>query len=102
MRASKAPSRSLVVMNSLKRLMTMAKKNPWADRCPSKFRDMIPPYPNRVPQLLLLGCQVVSVFRNRLDFQGDALHDAKPVSLEAHDLAGIVGEEAHLAHPEID
>ena len=52
-----------------------------------------------VPQLFLLRLQVLAGKCRRGHFQGNGLDHRQAVPVEAYELAWIVGEEAHRAHP---
>src|SRR5215469_3897189 len=55
-----------------------------------------------VAELFFLGPKIVEILRVGLHLERDAFHDREAVALDAGALAGVVGDEAHLAHPEVD
>src|SRR5262245_50673109 len=54
-----------------------------------------------VPELLLLGPEILEVLLVGLDLEGHALDDGEPVALDAGTLARVVRDDAHLAHAEV-
>src|SRR5262245_5484014 len=54
-----------------------------------------------VPELLLLGAEILEVLLVRLHLEGYALDDGEPVALDPGALAGVVRDDAHLADAEV-
>ena len=52
-------------------------------------------------ELLLLGPEILEVLLVGLDLEGHALDDLQAVALDAGSLARVVGDDAHLAHPQV-
>src|SRR5262249_35806455 len=54
-----------------------------------------------VAELLLLGAEILEILLVRLDLERHALDDLQTVALDAGALAGVVRDDAHLAHAEV-
>src|SRR5262245_483998 len=55
----------------------------------------------QVPEFVALGLQILLIILVRWNLDRDALLDAKAVTVEAHDLARVVGEETDFADSEV-
>ncbi len=55
----------------------------------------------QVPHLLALRPQIVEIGEVRRDLQRQARHDRDAVALQPRDLGRVIGEQAHLPHPEV-
>src|SRR5205823_1973153 len=105
--ACSAPSSSRLVIGSMKRAATMAKRAPGRDRAGRRGDGARPAMSVRqrreeVAELVALGAEVLAVLGVRGNLDRYALDDGEAVPFHPRALGRIVGEQAQVLEAEVD